>query len=315
MLGKALDFIFGDTPDYSAEYAELGKAIERGAKIQADAAKEAMSFQERMWQKSMALTSHLRAAEKYAVKRLQGLTSNDREKGFLEELRKAHENNKVQTFDEWKADHGPLTQVRSAFDYVKDFQEKWNRGERTPGYEFRLREGMRQLARQQSATGTRLSGQAAREVAEHSQEFASNEYDRAHTRAVTEGQLREGNDVDEFNRDITRYGLKRDSDTEARLRAIGEVQRSEDIHDRELDRLRLLAGLGGTGQQLNQLSRHTTQYADTIVGHGDARAAGKVNAVGARVQGRVKGKEAKLARDNAVVEGVARVGAAYAGAG
>ena len=55
-----------------------------------------------------------------------------------------------------------------------------------PGYQFRLSEGLKALNRQQAAAGNFLSGGALKAAARYGQDYASNEYQNAYNRALTQ---------------------------------------------------------------------------------------------------------------------------------
>ena len=55
-----------------------------------------------------------------------------------------------------------------------------------PGYQFRLSEGLKALNRQQAAGGNFLSGGALKAAARYGQDYASNEYQNAYNRALTQ---------------------------------------------------------------------------------------------------------------------------------
>lgn len=71
---------------------------------------------------------------------------------------------------------GYLQKAFSEQDFAKDFQT-------SPGYEFRLSEGIKALDRTASANGNLLSGQQLKGVTRFGQEYASNEYANAYARA------------------------------------------------------------------------------------------------------------------------------------
>jgi hypothetical protein len=58
----------------------------------------------------------------------------------------------------------------------------------SPGFQFRLGEGMKALERSAAAKGTLLTGATGKSLAQFGQDYASNEYDKAYGRAVGEFQ-------------------------------------------------------------------------------------------------------------------------------
>lgn len=53
-----------------------------------------------------------------------------------------------------------------------------------PGYDFRMKQGEKAIARSAAARGNLFSGTTGAKLAEYGQDFASNEYDRAYSRAA-----------------------------------------------------------------------------------------------------------------------------------
>ncbi|MFQ5509349.1 MAG: hypothetical protein ACE5FN_08425 [Leptospirillia bacterium] len=100
---------------------------------------------------------------------------------------------------------------------------------RDPGYRFRFDQGQQALERSAAARGKALSGQAARALARYGQQFASEEFDRAHRRATEADeqsyQRAQAADRTRFNRGLTLSNLS--------------YGRSQDAYTRRLDRNRL----------------------------------------------------------------------------
>lgn len=72
--------------------------------------------------------------------------------------------------------------------------------EKDPGYQFRLKEGMRAMEQSAAARGNLLSGAQQRAIQGYSQDMASQEYGNAYNRALTEYGLK----VDRGNRQYGR---------------------------------------------------------------------------------------------------------------
>lgn len=76
---------------------------------------------------------------------------------------------------------GEAGYLQKAFD-EKDFAANFTK---SPGYEFRLSEGVKALDRSASASGNLLSGQQLKGVTRYGQDFASNEYQNAYNRSYS----------------------------------------------------------------------------------------------------------------------------------
>jgi hypothetical protein len=73
--------------------------------------------------------------------------------------------------------------------YTKQFQAPtMEQVQLSPGFQFRLGEGMKALQRSAAARGTLLTGGTAKAINAFGQDFASNEYDKAYGRAIGEHQ-------------------------------------------------------------------------------------------------------------------------------
>lgn len=120
--------------------------------------------------------------------------------------------------------------------------------EADPGYQFRLEAGMKALERQASARGNLLSGKQLKAAQRYSQDFASQEFDKAYTRAYNA-----------FNHNrTTRY-----------------------------NRLAALAGVGQTSTNtlVEVGDRTSARVGDATIYGGEARANALVNAANARASG------------------------------
>ena len=233
----------------------------------------------------------------------------------------------VPSFDEWKAENPAMAhystqdgggEIRSAFQYVDKFKKEFGRkGSDDPSFGIRLREGERSLARRQAASGNRLSGQAARELTEYGQEFASREFGAAHRRAMDRGRL-----LEDFT--FAEYGLDRNQAESERAREIQTRQFSNDIlttefdanrldRDDEFNKLRTLAGMGAVEGTARLGETHATRAADTIIGGGDALARGRINEAAFNAQAKIARNNARAANRNAVTGTIGRLAGAAAG--
>ena len=89
-------------------------------------------------------------------------------------------NKQVELQEPWRqAGMNALAQMGTGFTGKVDMTQD-------PGYQFRLSEGLKALNRQQAAGGNFLSGGALKAAARFGQDYASNEYQNAYNRALTQ---------------------------------------------------------------------------------------------------------------------------------
>lgn len=152
--------------------------------------------------------------------------------------------------------------------------------EQDPGYQFRLREGMRAIQQSASAAGTLQSGNTLKGLTRFGQDYASQEYGNAYNRAFGENQQQNniaqqgfGNAIQvnqgQYGRELENYLLNYN-------RRRGEV-------GDQYNRLSNLAGLGQTsvGQLGNLGQNYAAQVGQNIIGAGNAQAAGQIGAANA----------------------------------
>ena len=167
-----------------------------------------------------------------------------------------------------------------------------------PGYQFRVSEGLKALDRQGSAGGTLYSGGQLKGAQRFSQDLASQEYQNAYNRSLTQNQMgyerAYQQSQDELNRNQIGYGRAQTQNEAEYQRGLGEYQTNLSTLEglRNL-RYNELAGISGTGQtattQTGQLGAATgANVANNITSAGAAQAAGQVgsaNAIASGIQG------------------------------
>lgn len=128
-----------------------------------------------------------------------------------------------------------------------------------PGYQFRLQEGLKALERSAAARGGLMSGATGKALTRYGQEAASQEYQNAYNRALTEYNALKAREAEEYNR------------------------------------LSGLAGVGGTTAQ--QITSAGQQMASNVgnIGMGQAQIAGQARMAGASAYGRSLGDIGYLA--------------------
>lgn len=131
-----------------------------------------------------------------------------------------------------------------------------------PGYNFRLKEGMKALDRQAASRGGLISGNALRAATRYGQEMGSQEYQSAYNRALTEYNARVQRSDTGYNRLAGQAGIGQT--------ATGQLA---------------AAGQNLTGQSMNTLGRLGQNIGENIVGAGNARASGYVGTANALSQG------------------------------
>lgn len=124
-----------------------------------------------------------------------------------------------------------------------------------PGYQFRLKEGMKALENSASARGDLLSGGTAKAITQYGQDYASNEYSNVYGRAFNEYATRynqfETNQANKFNRLSSLAGG-------------GQVAAGN-----------LNANLGETARNVSDIyGREGQQVGDSLKAAGTARASG-----------------------------------------
>ena len=147
---------------------------------------------------------------------------------------------------------------------VNDFQTD-------PGYAFRLSEGTKALERSAAARGGLISGGALKAASRYSGDLASQEYQNAYTRALTGYNTKVDQSNTAFNRGLTGYNA--------------DVARADTGYNR-------LAGMANIGQTTTQalntaganyantasntLGNYGTAMGNSIMGAGQATAAGQM---------------------------------------
>lgn len=125
----------------------------------------------------------------------------------------------------------------------------------SPGFQFRLKEGLDALQRSAAAKGTLLTGGTLKDINSWAQDYASNEYDKVYGRALGENQL-------QYGRAWNEYGMDRDS----------FYQNQDNLFNRNFSLAQL--GQQATGQLGAYGSSYTQQANDLMTGAGNAQAAG-----------------------------------------
>jgi len=215
-------------------------AAENAAALQAQVAQEQLAAQKEMFNKQIELQEPWRQAGINALTRMQA-----GEYGLPGEFR-------------------PTTGLPGAFTGQVNMQAD-------PGYQFRLSEGMKALDRQAAARGGLISGAALKGAQRFGQDYASQEYQNAYNRALTEyqskvqqSQMGYGREMDVYNAALQRSGLG-------------------------FNRLASPAGLGQTSVgQLTSAAGAYGQNGGNILGaSGAAQAAGITGAANAQAAGTV----------------------------
>lgn len=132
----------------------------------------------------------------------------------------------------------------------------------SPGFQFRLKEGLSALERSAAAKGTLLTGGTLKDLNSWAQDYASNEYDKVYNRALGENQM-------QYGRDFGEYGMNRDT-----------------FWTNQNNQYSRYMGLAGLGQQAaGQLGAYGSSYMnqgnDLMTGSGNAQAAGTIGSTGA----------------------------------
>lgn len=132
----------------------------------------------------------------------------------------------------------------------------------SPGFQFRLKEGLGALERSAAAKGTLLTGGTLKDINSWAQDYASSEYDKVYGRALGENNL-------QYGRAWNEYGMDRDT-----------FYRNQ---DNTYSRYMGLAGLGqNSASNLGAYgSSYMNQANDLITGAGNAQAAGTVGSANA----------------------------------
>lgn len=220
-------------------------AANQAAQLQADIAREQLNFQRDVYQAQREIQEPWRAAGVNALNRIE-----------------AREFNVPGEFSATTPMAGAFTgQVNMMAD---------------PGYQFRLSEGLKALDRQAAARGGLISGSALKGAQRFGQDYASQEYQNAYNRALTEYQSRVQQSQIGYGREMDKYNAA--------------LQRSAMGYNR----LASLAGLGQTS--VNQIGSAAGQYGQNvgnILGaSGAAQAAGITGAANAQAAGMVGGANA-----------------------
>lgn len=149
--------------------------------------------------------------------------------------------------------------------------------EADPGYAFRQQQQQQAIERSAAAGGGLFSGATLSDLAKRSGQMASDEFGNAYARqrGAYENDRSFGQASSQGDR-ATRYGIF--SDNQNRLR-----QKSSD----RFDRLSTLAGFGNAGANRGQQnsSAFGDSVSNSILGRGNAQAAGMVGAANANTQG------------------------------
>jgi hypothetical protein len=142
-----------------------------------------------------------------------------------------------------------------------------------PGFQFRLDEGRKLIERSAAARGTLNSGGTLRDLTTYGQGQASQEYQNAYNRGLTENQLRYERDnrqnTDEYGRGLSAYQTN--------------FQTQNQLDTQDFNRLASVAGIGQVAQgNASALGTQTGQnIANNITSIGAANAAGQVGAANA----------------------------------
>lgn len=231
--------VVGSQASKSAAKTQANAATQ-AAQVQADIAREQLNFQRDVYLAQREIQEPWRAAGVNALNRIE-----------------AREFNVPGEFRAQTALPGAFTgQVNMQAD---------------PGYQFRLSEGLKALDRQAAARGGLISGSALKGAQRFGQDYASQEYQNAYNRALTEYQSRVQQSQIGYGRELDAYNAA--------------MQRSTTGYNR----LASLAGLGQTS--VGQIGSAASQYGQNvgnILGQsGAAQAAGITGAANAQAAGMV----------------------------
>lgn len=139
---------------------QQARAVESASNVQAQAQREALDFQRRMYEENVARQQPYYDIGVNALRQLPGRTGA----------------------------------MPAAFQYRPEQLTT------DPGYQFRLSEGMRALERSAAARGGLMSGATGRALTRYGQEAASQEYSNAYNRALTEYNAAKAREAEEYNR-------------------------------------------------------------------------------------------------------------------
>lgn len=220
-------------------------AANQAAQLQADMAQRQLDFQREAYQKQLEIQEPWRAAGVNALNRIE-----------------AREFNVPGEFRAKTALPGAFTgQVNMMAD---------------PGYQFRLSEGLKALDRQAAARGGLISGSALKGAQRFGQDYASQEYQNAYNRALTEYQSKVAQSQMGYGRELDAYNAA--------------MQRSSTGYNR----LASLAGLGQTsvGQIGSAAGAYGSNVGNILGQSGAAQAAGITGAANAQAAGMVGGANA-----------------------
>ena len=215
-------------------------AATQAAQLQADMAQRQLDFQREAYQKQLEIQEPWRAAGVNALNRIE-----------------AREFNVPGEFQAKTALPGAFTgQVNMQAD---------------PGYQFRLSEGLKALDRQAAARGGLISGSALKGAQRFGQDYASQEYQNAYNRALTEYQSKVAQSQMGYGRELDAYNAA--------------MQRSTTGYNR----LASLAGLGQTsvGQIGSAAGAYGSNVGNILGQSGAAQAAGITGAANAQAAGTV----------------------------
>lgn len=137
-----------------------------------------------------------------------------------------------------------------------------------PGYQFRVREGQKALERSAAARGGLLSGGTGKALQRYGQESASQEFQNAYQRALSQNELRYGRGLTQNQQQYQRNADEYQTNF--------NVQNT--LQNQQFNRLAALAGVGQTsaGTVANVGGQYAGRVGENITGAGNAQAAGQV---------------------------------------
>lgn len=302
-------FLKPKVPDYTAAYGRLADEIDKSRKDIKSAVKRAEGIQEKHFEENRKALMPVYNVTQGAIRELEAGSRSGR--WNLGQLTLAN----IESFDDYVKRRGESTEVRTAFDYVKEFEDQTRATGKIddPSYGFMRRQMERSIARRQAASGNRLGGAGAKELAQHMGDFANTKYGEAHARAVQVGMLRERGDADAYNRVIGRHDLERRNTMDNNQVAIDKFEANRQRIMQDLNIVREKANLGGVRDMVNLRDRHSQNQQNTILSGASAMADLGVRSAETRAQGLIAQQEAESAADRAVLGTIGTIGGAIAG--
>jgi hypothetical protein len=135
-----------------------------------------------------------------------------------------------------------------------------------PGWQFRMKEGLKAIERSAASKGTLLTGGTLKDLNNWAQNTASNEYGNVYNRAATEWERNYNRNLGEYNNAYNIYNTNQGN---------------------QFNRLNSMstAGLSAAGGANQNNSQYGTNTSEILTGQGNATAAGQVGSANALTSG------------------------------